>query len=179
MHNSHPTRKALHNTSGGINQLKTYFQVAVIRAVEYSHSHGTTAHDVELMFPDDEDDDNNNNNNNNNNEASIELTDFPDDRSSNASRISTWPLLARESCVPVASSVHARTSSKSSVEQTLGVSGRDARSTSRGREDRPVVASTVRPDVCYGLVEPHSNSESLVRIGSLDVEAEGPQQKNS
>jgi hypothetical protein len=172
MHNSHPTRKALHNTSGDINQLKTYSQVAVIRAVEYSHSHGTTAHDVELMFPDDEDD-------NNNNEASIELTDFPYDRSSNASRISTWPLLARESCVPVASSVHARTSSKSSVEQTLGVSGRDARSTSRGREDRPVVASTVRPDVCYGLVEPHSNSESLVRIGSLDVEAEGPQQKNS
>jgi hypothetical protein len=145
MHNSHPTRKALHNTSGGINQLKTYSQVAAIRAVEYSHSHGTTTHDVELMFPDDEDNDNNNNN-----EASIELTDFPDDWSSNASRISTWPLLARESCVPVASSVHARTSSKSSAEQTLGVSGRDARSNSRGREDRPVVASTVRPDVCYG-----------------------------
>jgi hypothetical protein len=62
MHNSHPTRKALRNTSGGISQLKNYSQVAVIRAVEYSYSHGTTVHDVEFMFPNDEDDDNNDNN---------------------------------------------------------------------------------------------------------------------
>jgi hypothetical protein len=145
MHNSHPTRKALHNTSGGISLLKTYSQVAVIRAVEYSYSHGTTVHDVEFMFPDDEDD-----GSNDNNETSIELIDFPDDQSSNTSRISTWPLLAKKSHVPVASSVHARTGSKSSVEQALGVGGRGARSTSRGHEDRPVVASTVRPDVRYG-----------------------------
>jgi len=144
MHNSHPTRKALHNTSGGISQLKTCSQVAVIRAVEYSYSHDTTVHDVEFMFLDDENDDSNNN------ETSIELIDFPDDRFSNTSRISTWPLLAKKSHVPVASSLHAQTGSKSSVEQTLGVGGRGARSTSRGHEDRPVVASTVRPDVRYG-----------------------------
>jgi hypothetical protein len=98
------------------------------------------------MFPDDEDDDSNDNN-----ETSIELIDFPDDRSSNTSRISMWPLLAKKSHVPVASSLHAQTGSKSSVEQTLGVGGRGTRSTSRGHEDRPVVASTVRPDVRYGV----------------------------
>ena len=54
MQNSRPARSALKNTCAGIKELKTYAQVAVIRAIYPANNHETELPYIELLFREDQ-----------------------------------------------------------------------------------------------------------------------------